>query len=155
MRRVLIVLATLVCAPSALAADANQRYELANGCYTLTSAGKEVGGPFFMKPTALGSYMFYTADKKFFAKTGANTVGTVDTPGPNADWLVEGGSGDYRLSVGGSKLTATGPVLTFGAGSTFDLLARTDGCATFPESETGVSGEPSKAKSPWGWVKGF
>ena len=53
--------------------------------------------------------MLYTADRKFFAKTGANTTGKVDAPGPNADWLVEGGSGDYHLSVGGSKLTAADP----------------------------------------------
>src|SRR4051794_33797033 len=154
--RRLAILFFLVLAAPAMAAGENQRYELANGCYTLTSAGKPIGpGPFFMKPTALGSYMLYTKDKKFLAKTGAATVGTVSTPGPDADWLVEGGSGDYRLSVGGSKLTATGPVLTFGKGSTFDLLARLDGCATFPESGTGVTGAPSKAASPWGWVKGF
>src|SRR3954452_10952461 len=141
---VLATIAALAGAAPAVAADSNQRYELANGCYTLTSGGQPIGpGPFFMKPTALGSYMLYTADRKFFAKTGANTTGKVDAPGPNADWLVEGGSGDYHLSVGGSKLTATGPVLTFGAGSTFDLLGRTDGCATFPESGTGVTGAAS------------
>src|SRR4051812_19842639 len=147
---VLATLAALAGAAPAMAAD-NARYALANGCYTLTSGGQPIGpGPFFMKPTALGSYMLYTKDRKFFAKTGAATVGTVAEPGPDADWVVEGGSGAFTLSVGGSKLTATGPVLTLGKGSTFDLLARTDGCATFPESSTGVTGAASKAPSPYG-----
>src|SRR3954452_6936771 len=126
MKPVLAALATtLALAAPAVAAD-DSRYALANGCYALTSNGQSIGpGPFFMKPTALGSYMLYTKDRKFLAKTGAKTVGTADAPGPDADWVVQGTSGAFTLSTGGSKLTATGPVLTLGAGSTFDFLGRT------------------------------
>src|SRR3954452_1950709 len=144
----------LLAAPAAAAAD-NARYELANGCYALTSNGQSVGpGPFFMKPTALGRYMLYTKDRRFFAKTGAKTVGTAAAPGPDADWVVDGTTGAFTLTTGGAKLTATGPLLTLGAGTTFGFT-KADGCTAFPESETGVTGAPSKAASPWGWVKGF
>src|SRR3954451_12081163 len=131
-RPVLAALATLVLAAPAAAAD-NSRYALANGCYALTSNGQPVGpGPFFMKPTALGSYMLYTKDRRFLAKTGAKTVGTADAPGPAAEWVVDGTTGAFTLSTGGSKLTATGPLLTLGAGTTFGFT-NADGCTAFPE----------------------
>src|SRR3954454_13661931 len=155
MKPVLAALAaTLALAAPAVAAD-DSRYALANGCYPLTSNGQSIGpGPFFMKPTALGSYMLYTKDRKFLAKTGSKTVGPADAPGPAADWVVDGTTGEFTLSPGASKLTATGPLLPFGAGTTFGFT-KADGCTAFPESETGVTGAPSKAASPWGWVKGF
>ncbi|MDX6665739.1 MAG: hypothetical protein QOG68_1945, partial [Solirubrobacteraceae bacterium] len=149
---VLSALAVLAAAPAAHADNA--RYALANGCYELTSGAQSVAGPFRMKATALGSYMLYTKDEKFFARNGS-AVTTATAPSADADWTVDGTTGAFTLTVAGQKLTANGTALTVGgAGSPFGFT-KTTGCSTFPESEVGVSGAPSKAKSPWGVVSGL
>ncbi|MFL5844957.1 MAG: hypothetical protein ACJ762_09715 [Solirubrobacteraceae bacterium] len=146
-------LCLLGAAPSASAADTS-RYALANGCYSLTAGGDTVAGPFRMKATDLGSYMLYTEDQQYFARNGAATT-TAAAPSGNADWLVEGTTGAFTLTVGGAKLTANGKTLSFGgAGSAFGF-AKADGCPAYPESEVGVSGAPSKSASPWGVVGGM
>src|SRR4051794_31662739 len=110
----LALIALLAGAPAASAADSSTRYAMANGCFSLTSSGQTVGGPFFMKPTALGSYMLFTKDKTYFAKTGDTTVGTIAAPSADSEWTVEGSGGKYSLTVGGRKLVANGTNLSLG-----------------------------------------
>lgn len=145
----LAILAVLGGAASAQAAD-NARYALAQGCYDLTSGGQKVAGPFRMKPTALGSYLLYTKDGRFFSRSG-NGVTDAAAPGAAGDWTVEGTTGAFTLTVQGQRLNAD---KTFGDGSRFGF-AEAAGCAIFPESEVNVEGAPSTSRSPWGVVGGF
>jgi len=151
---VLTILATLLGSASAQAADDSSRYSLAQGCFSLTAGGATVGGPFRMKPTALGSYLLYTEDERFFSRTGDGTVGETAQPSADGDWTVDGTTGAFTLTVGGDKLTASGGTLSLGAGSVFGF-AKTTGCPAFPESQVGVKGAPSRSKSPWGVVSGL
>jgi hypothetical protein len=114
-----------------------------------------VAGPFRMKATALGSYMLYTKDHRFFAKTGSSSVGTAATPGADADWTVAGSTGAFTLTVSGSKLSANGGSLSLGGSGSAFGFARAAGCPAFPESQVGVQGAPSRSASPWGWVGGL
>ena len=73
MRRAVTLTAlVLACAaPGALAADGD-RFALANDCWTLRARSAPViDGPFFLKPTALGSYMFYDRNRAFLRATRA------------------------------------------------------------------------------------
>jgi len=154
MRRLALlatILAVLLAAAPARAAQT--RYSLAQGCYALTSGGSTVAGPFRMKPTALGRYLLYTKDARYFAREGDGVTAAAQ-PSENADWTVEGREGAFSLSVGGLKLTDAGGELTFGAGSPFGF-APAEGCSVFPESEVGVEGAPSRSKTRWGTVGGL
>src|SRR3954469_6393477 len=94
----LAALALLVAAPSAFAADT--RYSLANDCWTLKSASAPVSdGPFFLKATDLGSYMFFdknkgylSADSSPLAAAGGGLTRAGDG-GPDGDWKLEDASG--------------------------------------------------------------
>ena len=74
--RIVIALTALAlagAAPTAFAA-VDARYALANDCWTLTSASAPVSdGPFFLKPSDLGSYLFYDKNKAFLS--GSNGLG--------------------------------------------------------------------------------
>jgi len=157
------LLAALVLVLAAPGAQAdNARYALANGCYDLTAGGRPVAadvGPFRMKATALGSYMLYGKKGDFLAKTGAGSVGSAAAPSDQADWTVDGTTGAFTLTLAAAKqqLAAAGGRLTLvdaGKGTTFGF-GRSTGCAIFPESQVDVSGAPSKAASPYGWVRGL
>lgn len=152
-----LLLFSLLGAAPAAQAD-NARYALANGCYALTSGGSAVAtdvGPFTMKATALGSYMLYGKAGNFLAKTGASSVGAAAAPSADADWTVDGTTGAFTLTVAGMKLGASGGALSLGDTASQFAFEPATGCATFPESETGVTGAPSKAASPWGVVGGL
>src|SRR5688500_4035568 len=95
----LALLALLAIAPAAHAAD-DARYAMANDCFALQTAdGRTVGpnGPYFMKPTDLGSYMFYGKDKALLSASGG-AVGTTTDPGPSADWVVVAEGRAFRIT---------------------------------------------------------
>ena len=149
-----LALLSLLAAPTAAQAQAGDtsRYELANGCYDLTSAGAKVAGPFRMKATDLGSYLLYTAGGRYFAKVG-NGVGEATAPSPDADWVVDGTTGAFTLTTAsGARLAAGGA--SFGEAGQFGFAEAAD-CAIFPEAEVNVEGAPSRSRSPWGVVGGL
>jgi hypothetical protein len=157
MRTRLLLLTTMIVltgGASAQAADDSTRYALAQGCFSLTAGGETVAGPFRMKPTALGSYLLYTKDRKFLVRTGDGTVGFAAQPSAAGDWVVDGSGGSYTLVVGGDRLTEKGGKLSLGDGSVFGF-AQATGCPAFPESGVGVTGAPSRSKTPWGVVRGM
>jgi microsomal dipeptidase-like Zn-dependent dipeptidase len=169
MRRIrsLVLLAflgsSLTCAAAAQAQD---RFSLANDCWTLKSTTSSVSdGPFFLKPTDLGSYMFYDANKAFLtadSSPGAPADGGLTRAtdgGPQGDWTVEDAPGGFRvtlpanskaLGVRGGRLALVDP----GQAGVF-AFDPASGCAAFPEAETNATGTPSKGTSPFGEVRGL
>ena len=116
------------------------RYALANGCYTLTSGGD----PFFFKPTDLGSYLINDADRAFVIAGGDRA----DTPTPDTVWKIATlGDGRYAFD------NATGGLSLDGA--TSFRPTRTTGCTAYPESQIDVSGDPTAGITPYQEVRGY
>ena len=116
------------------------RYALANGCYTLTSGGE----PFYFKPTDLGSYLVYDAEERFVVAGGERAA----KPGPATVWRIAG--------AGGGRFTFQNDsgVLSLDGASTF-RPTRATGCATYPESQIGVSGRPHAGVTAFQEVRGY
>ena len=161
-------------APAAATADI---YAYANGCYALRDATTNrfvvAGGsgyfttaptaaaatPFRLQATALGRYLLYGPDGRMPSTGTLNAVPPTATPGPAADWSFTDDGGTLRLTN-----LSTGRNLGVGA---MDLvrqvtstaprwsLAPAQGCATFPEVEVNVKGEPTKGPRPTARVRGF
>ena len=175
------VLAFVVCAtaialvaPPASAADV---FAYANGCHALrdvqtgrfvvrdaagyaTSAPTAAAAtPFRFQATALGRYLLYGPDGRMPAAGPLGAIAPSAAPGPAADWRV--------ADVGGSlKLTSlsSGKQLGVGALGRLAQVASTaprwsfepaQGCASFPEVEVNVSGQPFTGAGPTAPVRGF
>jgi len=179
-RRIAVValaLLALTAAPAAAAPGDEAVYGLVHGCYGLravdagafvvkqsqggyAATSPTVGGaePFRMQATALGRYMLYGKAGDFLSAAQDGSVEVVGGPGPHADWKVAPGGGAFRLTLHGSNrslaLTDGGRLTTTtGTGDRF-TFERAEGCATFPEAELNVTGEPSKGASPFSQARG-
>ena len=176
MRRASIALGlaigALYAAPAAHAADI---YSYAGGCYALRDASTNrylvadslgysasaptaaAATPFRMQATALGRYLLYGPGGKMPAAGALDTVAPASTPGPGADWKVtDGGStvGLISFSTGKSLgVNGLGKVAQ-GTAARWTFVSST-GCATFPEVEVNVTGQPFKGSSPTAKVRGF
>src|SRR4051794_30912961 len=161
MRRILILtaLALTVSAPIASAAG-ESRYSLANDCWTLKAASAPVSdGPFFLKPTDLGSYMFYDKNKTFLNGDSSGTVTRATDGGPDGDWKVDDAGDAFKvqlpsqgkaLGISGGKLALVDP----GSAALFNFT-KAAGCAQFPEAVTEATGTPSKGKYSFSDVRGI
>lgn len=168
------------------------RYSLANGCFALGTAAPESryieGGDagsyvasaarptqavgFYMKPTGLGRYMFYTPDETLLT-VSRGSLSTVDAPADETGWDIDDGaewtidtdsqgrftvvsesadkalaidrqSGDLQLVASGSD--TPGQHLDFAGG---------EGCAQFPEIGVQATGETFKGNGVDEPVLGF
>jgi microsomal dipeptidase-like Zn-dependent dipeptidase len=154
--------------PSTPGAQAQTRYSVAGGCFTLASAasGQPVpgGSSLRFQATELGSYLLFRQAGDFLAAGADDSVGPAAQPSPAADWTVEDASGGAFtlspksaparvLAVADGKLVL---VARDGAGEaarfTFSSAA---GCAAFPEAELNVSGTPSRGETSYGEVTGL
>ncbi|WP_395659189.1 hypothetical protein [Nocardioides sp.] len=116
------------------------RYALGNGCYTLTAGGE----PLFFKPTDLGSYLLYDADRRFVVASGDRP----DTPSADTVWRISrAGSGRYSFR------NATGTLVVDGA--RVFRPTRTTGCTAYPESQIDVRGRPHAGVTPFQEVRGY
>lgn len=116
------------------------RYALANGCYTLTRGGE----PFYFKPTDLGTYLIYDADRKFVVAGGERA----DAPGATTVWrIARTPAGRYTFQNGRDGLRLEGA-------STF-RPTRATGCTAYPESQIGVTGKPHAGITPFQEVRGY
>ena len=116
------------------------RYALANGCYTVTRGGE----PFFFKPTDLGKYLVYDADRQFVVAGGER----VAEPGGTTVWrIARTPSGRYTFRNGRDGLRLEGA-------SAF-RPTRATGCAAYPESQIGVTGQPHAGITPFQEVRGY
>lgn len=148
------------------------RYDLANGCYALksvpstkyavhgsdgsyaaTASSASEGEPFYMKPTALGKYLFYAKDESFLAVTGSN-VGSANAASDAADWTIDTDANkNYTVfSASANKALAVDAVsgkliladaASAGEAAKFGFTAA-KGCAQFPEAELNASGPTYK-----------
>ena len=153
-------------------------WAMARGCYTLqapdgryvvtgTSRGTGVSAgttrasdatPFRFQATDLGVYLLYTLDERFAAAATNGGVRIADAPSQQAEWVAERGTDgrftftnlalDRRLAV-----TPTGASLTE-PGTRFALRTAT-GCATYPEAEVNVDGDPLAGVTPYQEVRGY
>ena len=169
-------LLSLLGAAPAHAAAPEPVYSLVHGCYALKDAesgkyvardakGYGVGAttaaaatPFRMQATALGSYLLFGPDGRMPQATSPVTWRT--TPALPADWSIgkaEGGELRLTSKLSGKDLTVTaGGRLSVNADAQprWSFVA-SQGCAVFPELETGTTGTPVKGASPDGPVRGF
>jgi microsomal dipeptidase-like Zn-dependent dipeptidase len=179
MRRALLAIAVAVCGLALLtpSAGATNIYSYANGCWAIKdtlanryvvrdSAGYTEGAtttaaatPFYLKATALGSYMFYGPDGKMVATSLLDSIAPTGTPGPAADWRVKNYGGIFTLTnVGNGKelgVDTLGRLVQKSPGAARWTFVATEGCAKFPEVEVNVTGTPFKGTSPTAKVRGF
>src|SRR5215217_3578991 len=176
MRRASLALGLVVCAllaaPTAHAADV---YSYAGGCYALHDASTNkyvvadglgysasapsaaAGTPFRMQATALGRYLLYGPDGKMPAAGPLDSVVSTSTPGSPADWKVtDGGSTLGLISFSTSKSLGVNGLGRVAQGTAARwTLVSSGGCATFPEVQVNVTGQPFKGASPTANVRGF
>lgn len=115
--------------------------------------------PFRMQATALGSYLLYGPGGRMPAAGRRNRVVPAIRPGPKADWaLADGGIGLRLTNVStGLDLSVSrrGGILQsrrWDARWSFEPAAD---CATFPEIEVNVEGQPPAGGEPGSPVRGI
>ena len=168
--------ALLLIVPSAGAADANARYKLVHGCYALqTAAGKFVakkdgggyaasagaasaGEPIRMQATRLGEYLFFGKAGDFVAADDGGAVITATAPSDNAEWRVESVGKAFKITLPAQEralaVSDGGDLTLASAPSAFEFV-KTTGCATYPEAEVNVTGQPHTGPSAWAETRGF
>lgn len=115
------------------------RFALANGCYTLTPGGE----PFYFKPTDLGRYLIFDDAEQFVVADGRAAE-----PGKDAVWrIMRTPRGRYTFQNGTDGLRLEGA-------SAF-RPTKAGGCATYPESQIGVTGRPHAGVTPFQEVRGY
>jgi hypothetical protein len=173
--RVLIAAAAalLLVVPTASAAD---RYSLVHGCYALqTTDGKFVakseGGGYTasadaasageairMQATRLGEYLFFGKAGDFVAADDGGAVVTATAPSANAEWRVEELGKAFKITLPAQEralAVGDGGALTLAAAPSAFRFAKTTGCATYPEAEVNVTGQPHTGSAPWAETRGF
>ena len=110
-------------------------YAMANGCYRLVAGGE----PLFFKPTGLGTYLLYDAQRQF-----VSTTGKVAAPSADTVWSATRG---FTFRSGSTKLTVNGR-------TTFRPHVTT-GCAAYPESQIDVRGRPTAGVTSYQEVRGY
>jgi hypothetical protein len=115
------------------------RYAIANGCYSLTRGGEAL----FFKPTDLGTYLLYDADRRFVSAAG----GKATDPSTDTEWTARARGERLTFHSGGTTLKR--------GGSTAFLLTRTHGCTAYPESQIDIHGKPHAGVTPYQEVRGY
>jgi len=151
------------------------RYDLANRCFTLRAdgaavardgtgyvAGSGTAEPFFMKPSGLGRYIFYSKDARFLTRDGAAVVAGA-APAEGADWTFEEGGKNRFMAT--AKAAASGAAQPLSVGANGRLVAGgtpavltfepASGCTPYPEMPTGIAGETFTGRARGQPVIGF
>ena len=142
--------------------------------FAATAADLAAGEPFHFQATDLGSYLLFGTAEDFLAGGDGGPAAAVAGPGTDviaaakaseaADWeITERAAGGFTLALPGRNqvLSASpdGSLTLVAASAAGDAAAfgfeLTSGCATFPEVEVNVDGEPTKGASPDAEVRGF
>ncbi|WP_244930408.1 hypothetical protein [Nocardioides sp. W7] len=114
------------------------RYAMAGGCYRM--AGRRV----FFKPTALGTYLLYTTDRRFLSVGGKH----VAQPSPEVEWrATKVGRRNFTFRNAGDYLRIRGQ-------AHFPLV-RSTGCTAYPESQIDVDGDPYAGVTSYQEVRGY
>ena len=152
-------------------------YALANGCFAMRVLGRsevvlkssdgyvlreEPASAFTMRPTDLGRYLFYDADRQVMAVESSLTssrIAAVDTIDRSAEWVFEAGPGGgmliSALSDGRSLGVSEDGVLTLVSERTTEFgFEPSTGCVAFPEAQLNATGETFSGTRPDGTVIG-
>ncbi|GAB2778121.1 hypothetical protein GCM10027020_34530 [Nocardioides salsibiostraticola] len=150
------------------------RYAMANGCYTLRSPSgaylkrdrrelslqRVVRGKatrYTFKATDLGSYLLYAKHKSFMS--GADDVSLAKEPSPATDWIVrKAGKRTFTFAlVNGLFLaeTSNGQDVTLSQRPTKFVLERVKPCRAFPEAGVNIEGDPHAGITSFQEVRGF
>lgn len=170
-----VVMALALLWVSSAPAAAASRYSLANSCQALGVGGGSVvraiggyairpgaGEPFFMKASALGSYLLLGSDGRFLSTASIGPLGNgiagAAQAGPASDWALQEAGGGFTLTnVGnGRALAVDGSgrlIQTSGQGATF-VPGAASGCASFPEIGLEATGTPLTGSTPYAEVEG-
>ena len=147
------------------------KYDLANRCFTLKSGNKYVvqdasgfiasassaagAERFYMRPSGLSRYLFYTRDRKLLTGAGT-TVSAATAPADGSDWTFDGDNGLYQARTLGSALAAgTDGRLSLGATAAPLVFELADGCTEYPEMPVVVTGATFKSQGVDKPVIGF
>ncbi|MES2907668.1 MAG: hypothetical protein V4688_00735 [Pseudomonadota bacterium] len=155
------------------------RYSLANGCHVLKSmnsgaylrreadghysatAPREAAEPFYLKPTELGQYLFYTASSSYMAGDGTAPV-TATVAGAAAEWRVDMPAPQlFVLDLAGRRLSTNsqGALVLSDQQSadktTYFRIENARGCAEYPEIALNATGPTFAGKRSNGEVLGF
>jgi len=161
--------------PGLRAAPAS-RYDMANGCYALQvvaskaltarngggyvakSAAPESAEAFYMKPAALGKYMFHGHDRSLLAVIGG-AVGSQLQPSKAAVWTVDrDAQGRFSVvSESAGKALSVSPdgQLVLAATSAAFTFVPVTGCKAFPEMPVDIDGDTYKGQGVDQPVIGF
>ncbi len=162
-------------APAAAGSAPITRYDLANGCYTLrpqdgktfvaktgagyvTTTDATAAERFYMKPTALGEYLFCDRDGKLLAADGAALTAAADASS-DANWIITAPSnGAFAAAVESSgqslDIDASGTLVLSDTGSTFRFEPASN-CTPYPELSDDVIGTTYKGRGVSQPVVGF
>lgn len=147
------------------------RYDLANRCFVVRANGAYVqrdgetlsakalsaatAERFYMKPTALGRYLFHAADGTLMTATGtevAPAAAAVD----GSDWTIDGANGVFTASALEQPLATDGTgLLQLGTTAATLLFEPAIGCVAYPEMPTGIEAATFKSNPVGSEVIGF
>ena len=151
------------------------RYDLANRCFTLKSAARDMHAAragsgynasaarqdaaelFYLKPTALGEYLLYTKDQNLLAASGG-LAGIAGSASAATNWIIELAGDDYTLvseSAGQALAVADDGELTLAATPGRFRFVPATGCTPYPEIATDSVGETYKGRGVDKPVVGF
>ena len=114
------------------------RYALANGCYTSPTAASRS-----TSPTDLGSYLVYDADRRFVVASGDRP----DQPSADTVWKI-------RAAGGGPLLLPQRHRDAHGRRRPHLPAHLATGCTPYPESQIDVRGRPRAGITPFQEVRG-
>src|ERR1044072_6758714 len=123
------------------------KYVVRNALGGYQATGSAPDQPFRLQRTGEASYLMYGKGNDFLSN-GLGTLGVLKSAagGPASEWQVaaDGGRGRISSQAAGKQLTVD-PIFTIlalrGSGTRFTLVEAT-GCATAPEAEVNVTGDP-------------
>jgi microsomal dipeptidase-like Zn-dependent dipeptidase len=137
--------------------------------YAFSAEQPATATPFFLKPSALGTYLLYDEAGGYLTSDGAAlTRATVlqsdvttgdDDFVSEAEWALEPAATNGRFyqlrhRKSGGLLADAGLVASAGGAAVLNLVART-GCATFPEESTWTAGDVAPRQFADGSLFGF
>ena len=126
----------------ASARQAQTRYSLVHGCYSLSSPSRGTTiaagvGPFTMQAAALGVYLLYGPRGDYLTSDGLGDLAATSTPGTAAEWTVDGSSAQgFTMTNAG---TGTRLPVAF---------VPATGCAPYPEAQVDAVGTSFSSASP-------
>jgi hypothetical protein len=163
--------------PPARATVPQDRYAMAGGCYALQSVatGKWVtlarngffataatagqAEPFHFQATDLGTYLLYGKGATYLTMRPQLPIAAKMAPSASADWTVTKSGSTFRFALPQKNdiaLAVSGKGQLINARTPGDFrLTRVSGCATYPEVDVNVKGNPHGGRSAFQEVRGY